>query len=816
LSLIVGHARAGNLADPPQTFRNTYGEVGLLDMPTAHMAPDGNFGVTMGDVGNYQRYSFWSQRWPWLEASFRYSRVPYWAGLGPVYYDRSFGAKIRFFNETDDFADVSLGLRDLLGTGVYGAEYLVVSKHVGPLDFTAGLGWGRLSGDSVASNPLGAVSPSFKSRTRSNTTGLVNFGQFFHGSKLGAFGGIAWQTPIPNLDVLAEFSSDKYTGEEAYKGGLRVRSPVNLGLSYHPYDDLAVSAGWLYGTTYGFTISLIGDPTVTYPSAIRVGPQVPAPAVRSDLEQQSALKVMRGKNGAITAARANGIWVQVPTPADRARQDLLQAFYSETRGVRNVEVNGKQLVIDARLSDNRSVQCADYARLAVLNGSEFTTVALTDLQDPRGIVTFCKADDRVRGIAAAQQSLGIGSLTPERQAALQRKVYADLAAQSLLIDALSIGTSEAWVYYENLRYNKESEAAGRVVRVLMADLPPSVEIFHIIPTQTGVPMQEITVVRSGIERVILGGAPTSGLGRAISVSAAPSENPLLDQSASSIYPRFHWSLDPKLSEHLFDPNKPIQFMIYADGIAVVEVARGLMLSTELTANLWNNYDFSRPPDSSLPHVRTDLLRYLKEGKYGISSLQGIYRTAITPEVFGEFKAGYLEDMYAGAGAQVLWRPQGSRLSFGADLYQVWKRDYNRLFGLQSYQILTGHVSVYYASPWYGMNYAIHAGRYLAGDYGATFEVTRRFESGVEIGAWATFTNVPFKEFGEGSFDKGLIIIIPFEWGLPIYSQSAFDLHLGSLTRDGGQRLAGDDSLYDETRRTSYGDITENLDALVEP
>jgi hypothetical protein len=126
------------------------------------------------------------------------------------------------------------------------------------------------------------------------------------------------------------------------------------------------------------------------------------------------------------------------------------------------------------------------------------------------------------------------------------------------------------------------------------------------------------------------------------------------------------------------------------------------------------------------------------------------------------------------------------------------------------------VSVYYQSPWYNLDFAVHAGRYLAKDYGATFEVTRRFSSGVEIGAFATFTNVPFKTFGEGSFDKGIIIHIPLEWAFPFATQSSYNLNLRPLTRDGGQRLAGDDSLYDETSRPSYGEISQHLDDIAYP
>jgi len=173
-------------------------------------------------------------------------------------------------------------------------------------------------------------------------------------------------------------------------------------------------------------------------------------------------------------------------------------------------------------------------------------------------------------------------------------------------------------------------------------------------------------------------------------------------------------------------------------------------------------------------------------------------------------------MYMGAGVQILWRPDDSRVSLGGDVYQVWKRDYDRLFGHQGYHVVTGHVSLYYRSPWYGLNFAVHGGRYLAGDYGGTLEVTRRFSTGIEIGAWATFTDVPFGRFGRGSFDKGIFIRIPFDLGMPLAGPADYDLRLASFARDGGQRLAGDDSLYGATLGTSREEISRHLDDLVTP
>jgi len=802
--------------DQTDYIRNTFGEIGILDMPSAHMAPDGQLAFVVSDLGSAQRYNLAFQFLPWLEGSFRYSHFD----PRPRDYDRSFSVKIRLSQEGSNVPDISVGIRDIIGTGVYSSEYLLASKHIGSLDLTAGLGWGRLAGDGTLPNPLGYIFSSFNSPRSSSAVlgGTFNLGKYFHGPKVGVFGGALWHTPIDGLSLLAEYSSDKYP-EESSHGGIKVRSPVNLGLSYQMFNSFALSAGWFYGTTYGFTVSLSGDPSSEPKSALRIGPKVPPPAIRTDSEQQHALSLMLNRNAYIAAKKMGGPWVHVPTEAERSKLNLTQAMLSESRGVRDIDIEGTTLVIDAHSLGDNSAQCARYSDVASTVEPRVTTIAMVDTLDGDGLVTFCPVAGHTQ---YAQNDVHSGSATDGTAAnttdpaALNRTLYADLAKQSLNMDALSLGPSELWIYYENARYGKESEAAGRVIRVLMIDAPPSIEIFHIIPTTTGVPMQEITVVRSALERITLAHATTSGLGNAIALSAPPLENSSLDSAARDIFPSFYWSLDPKLTEHVFNPANPLQFKLFAQAGAGVALAPGLSIGVGLSANIWNNYIFNASAGSLLPHVRTDLLQYAKYGANGISGLLVDYRARLTRDVFADVKAGYLEDMYMGTGGQVLWRPEDSRIAVGVDFYQVWQRDFDRLFGLRDYQVFTSHVTVYYHSPWHGLNFNVHVGRYLAGDYGATFEVTRQFLTGVEIGAYATFTNAPFRKFGEGSFDKGIIIHIPFEWVLPLFSQSTYELHLSALTRDGGQRLDRDDSLYNETRGASYGEIAEHFDDLVEP
>jgi hypothetical protein len=173
-------------------------------------------------------------------------------------------------------------------------------------------------------------------------------------------------------------------------------------------------------------------------------------------------------------------------------------------------------------------------------------------------------------------------------------------------------------------------------------------------------------------------------------------------------------------------------------------------------------------------------------------------------------------MFAGAGGEVFWQPPQSRFSFGGALYAVQQRNFDRLFGLRNYKVVTGHVSAYYDSPFYDLDFEVDAGRYLAGDYGATFQITRRFANGMEIGAYATFTNVPFSKFGEGSFDKGIIIHIPLGDLAPINTQDEMRLDFSPLTRDGGQRLDGEETLHEALQRSSEGDMLPNWQEVLRP
>ena len=93
---------------------------------------------------------------------------------------------------------------------------------------------------------------------------------------------------------------------------------------------------------------------------------------------------------------------------------------------------------------------------------------------------------------------------------------------------------------------------------------------------------------------------------------------------------------------------------------------------------------------------------------------------------------------------------------------------------------------------------LSVGRYLAKDLGATLDMSRTFENGVSVGAWVTRTNVSAVQFGEGSFDKGMYLRIPFDVMTTTRSGDTANLVYNPLTRDGGARLNRSFTLFGAT------------------
>ena len=150
-SSVVSATNYDDLVKSPLRYSHTdLGGVGLLQIPTARHAPDGNFNVNFSHVSPYNRTSISAQVLPWLEGTVRYTAITNrkysqneeFSG-DQSYKDRGFDIKVRLKEESKILPEISLAMHDFAGTGLFSSEYLLGSKRYYDWDFTFGLAWGN-------------------------------------------------------------------------------------------------------------------------------------------------------------------------------------------------------------------------------------------------------------------------------------------------------------------------------------------------------------------------------------------------------------------------------------------------------------------------------------------------------------------------------------------------------------------------------------------------------------------------------------------------------------------------------------------------
>jgi hypothetical protein len=215
--------------------------------------------------------------------------------------------------------------------------------------------------------------------------------------------------------------------------------------------------------------------------------------------------------------------------------------------------------------------------------------------------------------------------------------------------------------------------------------------------------------------------------------------------------------------------------------------------------LLDNYDkFDYTAPSNLPRVRTYVREYVTSSDVTLPVLQATTSGKLSDQVYWQAYGGLLESMYAGTGAEVLYRPRGASFALGLDVNRVRQRGFEQDFSMRSYQVNTGHATLYWNTGWQDIVAKLSVGQYLAADRGGTVDLARQFANGVRIGAFMTRTNVSAAQFGEGSFDKGIYVSIPFDVMMTRSSSSIADLIWRPLTRDGGAKLNRGFELFDLT------------------
>ena len=636
-------------------FASNFGVSGLIDLPSARMSADGQLTLTSSIQSLTNSHAITYQPTPRFETTFRYTKFNDF-----LLYDRNYEIKFLISEERDYLPQLAVGIRDLVGTGIWSSEYLVASKKIKNIDFTLGLGWGRLSGDGHLSNPLTAISGKFENRVNNvGSGGKIPLETFFSGKRIGIFGGFEYNVPDMPLRVMAEYNPDNYD-IEFLRGVNRPRSRLSFGLAWDISKNIDLSVSRQHDQEWGIEFNAKID-----------------------------TKFMPNKRSKKVFTSSLDLTPEEMPPQINTNQwyDLL-LYDSERLGL---------LLLEASLDDDDSV-----ARI-VMGNTGF----------------------------------------------------------------------DIW-----------TDALSSMLRVADLHLPSSVRNIELIMEEEGFRFNSIKTSRSSLrsnnnnylyqQNFII--KPASATIKSFRKTSFISKKVLLDVNIAT---RFQF----------FDPDDTVRRQLYLKIDSQFALPKDWLVRGTYGFNITNNFDeIKRVSDSSLPRVRSDIAKYLSMGDSGVDSLLIERRKSISHSFHYRVYAGILESMYSGIGSELLYLPFRSRVGFGLSAMELKQRDFDKGFGHLDYRTFSGFLSIFWASPFHNIDFAIHTGKYLAKDFGATLELRRTFHNGWMIGAWMTKTNVSSDDFGEGSFDKGLFFQIPLSKFTGNNTRSRYSFRMRPIQRDGGQRL----------------------------
>lgn len=383
-----------------------------------------------------------------------------------------------------------------------------------------------------------------------------------------------------------------------------------------------------------------------------------------------------------------------------------------------------------------------------------------------------------------------------RNAEVARRLFPALRQAGFLPIALDLRGEEARLTVSGGRYRTLAQVTSRVVRAAQPHLPPEIERIRLSWERDGAVVARLVTLREAFENLGRSMGSAEEILHATQLLPAAAEHSATELLSAP--PRLSWGIAPALNLQIGDPQSSVRWQAGIAAGARLELGWNTALAGSVQQALAGNLDGGLPSNSVLPHVRSDFARYARAATTTIPALYAERLWNPAPDVFARVTAGMLEPMFGGISGEVLWRPQGARYALGVDVNWVAQRQYTQNIGTLGYSVVTGQASLYLDLPVWNLYTVVRGGRYLAGDWGGTIEVGRRFDSGIEVGGFATFTNVSFSQFGEGSFDKGIYVRVPFDF-FGVGSRNRANLNIRPVQRDGGQRLVVDNALWDVTR-----------------
>ncbi len=372
----------------------------------------------------------------------------------------------------------------------------------------------------------------------------------------------------------------------------------------------------------------------------------------------------------------------------------------------------------------------------------------------------------------------------ERQNPLAERIAAALLASGFSDVGVDGDDYFLRVDAENNRYFYTPDAVAAAVDSIAPMVPSRYEYVRIRIKENGIPMVEFITTTAALEMLREGRMPRSRFFEVSSFRTETIGDPIRNTTSRR---RYGWEIKPALDAYLNQASRFISFRGGAIANLNLFPWRGGTAVMGLEAYPFNDVSSTVEPLSN--PVRSDVGQY-KEQDFALGRLLFDQIVKTDSPIFARVTAGMLEIQYAGFDAEIAVPFFRGRLIGSAGGSAVRKRspdDPFRLTGDNWYKtaFLCGRLNVPEADLWFD----VKGGRFLAGDYGARFSMSK-FIRGVTLTAWYTTTDTSdfTDSLNRGYNDKGISVTIPIRLFLGRDSRTAYRISLSPWTRDAGQDI----------------------------
>ena len=733
--------------------QSDFGGVGLMQMPTGRMAPEGEFNFATSYNDEYQHFTASVQLFPWFETTIRYTQVqdllysddPSFSG-STKYTDKGIDFKIRLLEESNWLPETSIGVRDFGGTGLFDGEFIAATKRVGPLDFTLGIGWGYIGNSgNLTSDKKDLNYNCDRDTSYGGKGGTVDYQRWFKGCA-ALFGGVEYQTPWEPLRLKVEYDGNDYQSDfPVVRGGIAMPqdSKFNYGMLYRfgDWGDLHLSYERGNTWTLGFSLQTNFNTLSQIkrdPEAEKYKPLPAAPLTLTQTESSTQVNTPRAEQATVSTETSTH-----KSEVGNAEVANLEPVNASSQAVTNRKVDWNKVAHDLQT-------IAGYANAKIYLDNESITV----VGEQNKFRDRNEAHQRAATILANSTDA-----TRIKEYRLIETRYSQPITETR-IDALKFAQVASYGYLNA----KITDAST----VSVPSLPQGEQVNN--------------TDQEWLDKLSFDVSPT------MTQSFGGSEGFYMFNIGVTGSANYRFSDNFEFSSSLY-------LNLYDN---------------------YDKFLYDVPPDGTdLKRVRTLVRQYVHDNPVRVTNLQLTWMDNLSDNISYQAYGGYLEMMYGGVGTEFLYRPLNSQWAFGVDVNYVKQRDPDSMFGFfedehqfdpitnRPYRVqtgtLTGHATAYYQPDWFPNTLLkISAGQYLTEDKGVTVDFSKQFDSGVIVGAYATKTNLSSEEYGEGSFTKGFYISIPFDLMTIKSTHSRATIVWSPLTRDGGQMVGRKYYLFDNT------------------